>query len=227
MHYEVKGETTPVLICKLDENEAMITEQGSMVWMTDNIHMHTSSGGVKTVVGRIFSGESIFQNTYTARNGPGLIAFATCFPGTIVPMNITNDHPVIVQKSAFLAAERDVKLSVYFHQKLKNGFFGGEGFIMQMLSGSGKAFIEVDGYAQSYWLEEGQSMIINTGNLVTMDATCRMDITTVKGVGNILFGGEGLFHTVVTGPGKIILQSMTITNLADLIYSHLPDLKKK
>lgn len=223
MHYEVKGETTPVLICNLNENESMITEQGSMVWMSDNMCMQTGMGGVKKAFGRIFSGESIFQNTYTAKYGPGLIAFASSFPGSIVPIDITADRPVIVQKNAFLAAEKGVELSVYFQKKLKNGLFGGEGFIMQLLSGNGKAFIEVDGHAQSYWLDEGQSMIISTGNLVMMDATCHMDITVVKGVGNILFGGEGLFHTVVTGPGKIVLQSMTIANLASLIYPYLPD----
>lgn len=222
MHYEIKGETTPVLICNLNEGESMITERGSMVWMTDNMKMQTGTGGVKKAFGRIFSGESIFQNTYTAQYGPGLIAFASSFPGSIVPLDITEDNPVIVQKTAFLASERSVDLSVYFQHKLRNGFFGGEGFIMQLLSGQGKAFIEVDGHAQSYRLEEGQSLIVNTGNLVMMDATCHMDITTVKGVGNILFGGEGLFHTVVTGPGNVVLQSMTIANLADLIYPYLP-----
>lgn len=222
MYFQVEGDTTPVLICNLDEGESMITERGAMVWMSENMQLSTTAGNIKKAIGRMFTGEGFFQNIYTAQHGPGLIAFASSLPGTIIPLDITEDHSVVVQKTAFLASEKNVTLSLYFQKKLRNGFFSGEGFIMQKLSGYGKAFIEVDGYAAKYWLEKGQCMVVNTGNLVMMDDTCDMDITMVKGVGNILFGGEGIFHTIVRGPGHIILQSMTISTLADQIYPYLP-----
>ena len=141
MRYEIKGEPTPVVICQLSPGESMITERGSMVWMSSNMEMETSAGGLGKAFGRLFSGESIFQNIYTARDGQGLIAFASSFPGAIRAVEITPDHPVIVQKSAFLAAEQGVELSVFFQKKLGAGFFGGEGFIMQQLSGRGMAFL--------------------------------------------------------------------------------------
>ena len=208
MRYEIKGEPTPVVICQLSPGESMITERGSMVWMSPNMEMETSAGGLGKAFGRLFSGESIFQNIYTARDGQGLIAFASSFPGAIRAVEITPDHPVIVQKSAFLAAEQGVELSVFFQKKLGAGFFGGEGFIMQKLSGSGTAFLEIDGHAVEYELRAGEQMVVDTGNLAMMDATCSLDIRSVKGVKNALFGGEGLFHTVITGPGKIVLQTM-------------------
>ena len=222
MRYEIKGEPTPVVICQLSPGESMITERGSMVWMSSNMEMETSAGGLGKAFGRLFSGESIFQNIYTARDGQGLIAFASSFPGAIRAVEITPDHPVIVQKSAFLAAEQGVELSVFFQKKLGAGFFGGEGFIMQQLSGRGMAFLEIDGYGVEYDLGPGQQMIVDTGNLAMMDATCSLDIQAVKGVKNMIFGGEGVFHTVVTGPGRIVLQTMPISALAGAVASVLP-----
>ncbi len=224
MRYSIKGEPTPVVICELENGEAMITERGSMVWMTPNMEMQTSAGGsVGKVFGRLFSGESIFQNIYTARGGPGMIAFASSFPGVVRAVRITPDRPVVVQKSAFLAAEPGVELSVFFQNKVGAGFFGGEGFIMQKLSGNGMAFIEIDGHGEEYSLAPGQQMIVDTGNLAMMDASCSLDIQTVKGVKNMFFGGEGVFHTVVTGPGNIILQTMPINALAAAIAAVLPN----
>ena len=224
MRYSIKGEPTPVVICELENGEAMTTERGSMVWMSPNMDMQTSAGGsVGKVFGRLLSGESIFQNIYTARGGPGMIAFASSFPGTIRAVRITPDRPVVVQKSAFLAAEPGVELSVFFQNKVGAGFFGGEGFIMQKLSGNGMAFIEIDGHGEEYSLAPGQQMIVDTGNLAMMDATCSLDIRTVKGVKNMFFGGEGVFNTVVTGPGNIILQTMPINALAAAIAAVLPN----
>lgn len=224
MRYSIKGEPTPVVICELENGEAMTTERGSMVWMSPNMEMQTSAGGsVGKVFGRLLSGESIFQNIYTARGGPGMIAFASSFPGTIRAVRITPDRPVVVQKSAFLAAEPGVELSVFFQNKVGAGFFGGEGFIMQKLSGNGMAFIEIDGHGEEYSLAPGQQMIVDTGNLAMMDATCSLDIRTVKGVKNMFFGGEGVFNTVVTGPGNIILQTMPINALAAAIAAVLPN----
>lgn len=170
----------------------------------------------------MFSGDSLFQNNYTAMGGEGMIAFASSFPGSIREFDITPNHPMIVQKSGFLASESGVELSVHFQKRLGAGFFGGEGFIMQRLSGNGKAFIEIDGYAMEYSLAPGQCMVIDTGYLVAMDATCTMDISTVPGVKNKFLGGEGFFNTVVTGPGNIILQTMPASNLATTLRPFFP-----
>lgn len=222
MRYEIKGEPMPVVICHLAAGESMITEKGSMVWMTPNMQMSTGAGGLGKAFGRMFSGETIFQNTYTAVGGEGLIAFASSFPGSILAIPITPNNPIIVQKSGFLAAETGVELSVFFQRKFRAGLFGGEGFIMQKLSGNGMAFIEIDGTAFEYQLADGQSMIVDTGNLAMADATCSIDIQTVKGVKNLLFGGEGLFNTVVTGPGSVTLQSMPVSAVAAALIPHMP-----
>ena len=222
MKYEVKGEPMPVVICTLEAGEKMITESGSMVWMSPNMLMETSAGGVGKAFGRLFSGENIFQNIYTAQGGPGLIAFGSSFPGSIRAIEITPDKPVVCQKSAFLAATDGVQLSVFFQNKALTGFFGGEGFIMQKLSGRGLAFIEIDGSAVEYRLEAGQRLIVDTGNVAMVDSTVSIDIQRVKGAKNIIFGGEGLFNTVVTGPGNIILQTMPMSNFVSTIASMLP-----
>ena len=204
----------PVVVCNLQNGESMITEKGSMCWMSPNTQMETSAGGVGKAFGRMFSGDSMFQNIYTAINGEGMISFASSFPGSIRAIQITPEHPIIVQKSGFLASERGVQLSVYFQKKLGAGFFGGEGFVMQQLTGNGIAFIEIDGYAVEYNLQPGQSLLVDTGNLAMMDATCKIDIESVKGLKNKLLGGEGFFNTRVTGPGRVILQTMPINGVA-------------
>ena len=215
MKYKIEGTPLPVVICDLDAGEQMITERGSMSWMTPNMKMETTSnGGIGKAFGRMFSGEAMFQNLFTAQGGPGMIAFASSFPGSIKVLQITPDRPMIAQKSAFLASETGVELSIFFQKKFGAGFFGGEGFIMQKLSGSGTAFVEIDGYAVEYELAAGQKMVIDTGYLALMDATCSMDIVAVQGVKNMFLGGEGFFNTVVTGPGKIVVQTMPASRLA-------------
>ena len=221
MNYEIVGEPMPVVICHLAGGESMITERGSMVWMSPNLQMQTSAGGLGKAFGRMFSGESIFLNTYTTQ-GDGMIAFGSSFPGSIRAVEITPEHPVVVQKSGFLAAEPGVELSVFFQKKLGAGFFGGEGFIMQKLSGRGMAFLEVDGYAVEYELRAGQQMVVDTGNLAMVDAACSIEIQSVKGVKNALFGGEGLFNTVVTGPGRIVLQTMPVSGVAAALAPFFP-----
>lgn len=222
MKYNIQGEPMPVVICHLEAGESMITERGSMVWMSGNMRMETQTGGLGKAFGRLFSGESIFQNTYTAVGGPGMIAFASSFPGTIRAVEITPGMPVIAQKSAFLAATPGVELSVHFQKKFGTGLFGGEGFIMQRLSGHGMAFLEIDGSAVEYTLAPGQQIIVDTGNLAMVDATCQIDIQTVKGAKNVLFGGEGLFNTVVTGPGRVVLQTMALPAFASALIPYLP-----
>ena len=211
------------MICQMEPGETIITEKGSMSWMSPNMNMETTSnGGFGKALGRMFAGESIFQNKFTAQGGPGMIAFASSFPGDIRAIEITPDRPVIVQKSAFLAGEAGVELSVFFQKKLGSGFFGGEGFIMQKLSGNGTVFVEIDGSAVEYELAAGQQMVIDTGYLAMMDATCSMDVVANKGVKNMIFGGEGIFNTIVTGPGKIVLQTMPISTVATAILPFVP-----
>ena len=222
MQYKITGEPMPVVTCNLEPGEAMITEKGSMVWMSPNMEMQTNAGGMGKALGRMFSGESIFQNIYTAKGAPGMISFASSFPGAIRVVEITPNHPIIAQKSAFLAATSGVELSVFFQKKFGAGFFGGEGFIMQKISGTGLAFLEIDGSAVEYDLASGEQMVIDTGYLAMMSESCKIDIQSVKGVKNVLFGGEGLFNTVVTGPGHITLQTMPMSNFIGAIASHLP-----
>ena len=225
MKYEIKGEPMPVVICQLDSGESILSESGAMSWMSPNLVMETVGGGAGKVFGRMFSGESIFQNRYTAQGGPGMIAFASSFPGSIRALEIDEQHPVVVQKRGFLASEAGVELSVFFKKKVASGLFGGEGLIMQKLSGRGLAFVEIDGSVAEYDLAPGQKLITSTGQVALMDATCTMDVQTVKGVKNVLFGGEGLFNTVITGPGRVVLQTMPLTNFAGAIASMLPSNK--
>ncbi len=222
MRYQIKGEPMPVVICDLEGNETMICESGAMSWMTTNMEMETTGGGLGKMFGRMFSGENMFQNRYTAKGGPGQIAFASSFPGSIRAVEITPSSPVICQKKAFLASTEGVELSVYFQKRLGSGFFGGEGFVMQKLSGHGTAFIEIDGAVVEYQLEKGQQMLIDTGYLAMMDDTVTMEITQIKGVKNALLGGEGLFNTLVTGPGRILVQTMPMSNFASIIASLIP-----
>ena len=223
MQYKIEGTPLPVVICQLDRGECMMTEKGSMSWMTPNMRMETTSnGGIGKALGRMLAGESIFQDRYTAEGGEGMIAFASSFPGTILPVEITPDRPVIVQKSAFLAGVESVDISLFLQKKLGAGFFGGEGFIMQKLSGKGIVFVEIDGSTVEYDLAPGQQMIVDTGYLAMMDATCSMDITAVKGAKNMFFGGEGAFNTVITGPGKIVLQTMPVNSVAGALIPFMP-----
>lgn len=223
MRYEIKGETLPVVICDLEAGEKMITEKGSMSWMSPNMQMETTSnGGIGKAIGRMFAGEAMFQNIYTAQGGPGMIAFASSFPGKIIAFEVGNGKELVVQKSGFLASEANVQLSVFFQKKFGAGLFGGEGFIMQKLSGQGTVFLEFDGHIVEYDLQPGQQIVIDTGYLAAMEATCSMEIQSVAGLKNKLFGGEGFFNTVVTGPGHVWLQTMPISNVASELLRFMP-----
>ncbi|MBP1581258.1 MAG: TIGR00266 family protein [Oscillospiraceae bacterium] len=222
MKYELQGGTLPVVICHLENGETMITERGSMAWMSPNMKMETSTnGGIGKAFGRMFSGESIFQNNYTAMGGPGMIAFASSFPGTIIPFEIRPGQEMIFQKSAFLASEATVRLSTHFNKKFGSGLFGGEGFIMQKVSGEGIVFAEFDGHVVEYELAPGQQIVLDSGYLAAMTPSCQMDIQTVAGVKNMLFGGEGIFNTVVTGPGHIWIQTMPLSNIAGVLAPYM------
>ena len=221
MRYEIKGGDLPVVVCQLETGEQMQCEAGSMSWMDDGIEMQTQGGGIGKMFGRMFTNESLFLNHYTARR-PGEIAFASSFPGSIKVVEVTPARPIIAQKGAFLASCGNIEMSVFFHRKFSSGLFGGEGFLMQKFSGSGLVFVEIDGSAVEYDIPAGSRKIIDTGYLAMMDASCSMDIQTIKGVKNVLFGGEGLFNTVVSGPGHIILQTMPVSKTAAVIRKYIP-----
>lgn len=228
MKYQIVGEPLPVAVCTVEPGETIITERGSMSWMTPNMKMETKgTGGLGKMIGRLASGESAFQNRFTAEGSTGQIAFASSFPGSIRAYEISPGNELIVQKSGFLASDEGVELSVFFQKKLGAGLVGGEGFVMQKLSGNGTALIEIDGFAVEYELEAGQSMIIDNGYLAAMSATCTMDVQMNKGIKNMLFGGEGMFNTVITGPGIIVLQTMPVTGVANALIPFLPLGEKK
>ncbi len=223
MKYNIEGGTLPVVICELEQGECMITESGAMSWMTPNIKMETTSnGGLGKAFGRMFSGESLFQNRYSAQSGSGKIAFASSFPGSIRAFEVGNGKEYIFQKKAFLAAEKGVDISIHFQKKLSSGLFGGEGFIMQKISGNGIVFAEFDGHVVEYELQAGQQIVIDSGHLAAMTPSCSMEIKTVPGVKNALFGGEGIFNTVVTGPGRVWVQTMPISRVAGAIRPYIP-----
>lgn len=221
MRYEITGGSFPVVVCHLENGEKMITESGSMVWMTPNMQMETSGGGLGKMFSRALSGENLFQNIYTAR-GSGMITFGSSFPGRIVPLEIGPGREMILQKKAFLAAEAGVSLSIHFNKKLGSGLFGGEGFILQRLSGQGVAFAEIDGELVEYQLEAGQQLVVDTGNVAGFEPTVSMNIQQVPGLKNMVFGGEGVFNTLLTGPGKVWLQTMPISSVAMAIRPFIP-----
>ncbi len=221
MKYEILGETLPVVVCELEEGESLYSEAGAMSWMSPSMKMQTTSkGGIGKAFGRMFSGESMFLNKYTALQS-GKIAFASSMPGSIKKVDISPGNEKIIQKRAFLASTEDVENSIYFNKNLKTGFFGGEGFIMQKLSGQGMAFIEIDGSVIEYDLAHGEELLVDNGYIAMMDATCSFDVVTISGAKNIFFGGEGLFLAKVTGPGKIMLQTMPIYELAGRILPYI------
>ncbi len=222
MQYEIKGAPYPVSVINLEAGESVLCQSGAMTWMSPNMKMETKGGGIGKMFSRALSGETLFQNTYTAQGGPGTIAFSSTVPGDILAIDLQPGQSIVAQKSAFLASASTVSYEMFFQKKLGAGFFGGEGFIMQKFSGSGMLLLEIDGSCITYDLGAGETMLIDTGNLAAMDATCSMDIETVKGVGNALLGGEGLFHTKVTGPGKVYLQTLPISNMATAIARYIP-----
>jgi len=222
MQYEIVGAPFPAVVCTLQRGEQMKTEKGSMVWMDPCMTMETSGGGgLGKMFSKAFSGESMFQNIYTAQSD-GRIAFGSSFPGQILPIEIKPGQTFIAQKMSFLASEMGVDLAIHFNQKLGKGFFGGEGFIMQRLSGQGMVFLECDGSLVRYELAAGQQMIVDTGNVLGFTGGVNLEIERIKGAKNVMFGGEGLFNTKLTGPGTIYLQTMPLANVADVIAAHMP-----
>ncbi|MFI3200749.1 MAG: TIGR00266 family protein [Eubacteriales bacterium] len=222
MNVKIVGEPLPVAICQVEAGETIITESGAMSWMSGNMKMETTGGGLGKVFGRMVSGENLFQNRYTAEGREGEIALGAKMAGSIRTYEISNGRSLIVQKGGFLAGTEGIELSIHFRKKLSSSLFGGEGFIMQKISGDGIALIEFDGHVVDYDLLAGDKMVVDTGYLAAMDETCTMDIVTVPGVKNMLLGGEGIFNTVISGPGRVSLQSMPISNLASTLIPYMP-----
>ena len=223
MEYEIIGGSFPIVECTLKSGESMITQSGSMAWMDPEITMNTSTnGGIGKVVGRLFTKEHLFQNIYTSQKDGAKIAFGTSVPGSIIAIKLEAGKSIICQKSAFLASYGNIELSTFFNKKIGVGIFGGEGFIMQKLTGEGIVFIEIDGSNKEFVLEAGQKLVLSTGYLVSMDETCTIDVQTVKGLKNIFLGGEGIFNTVITGPGKVVVQTMPLPKLANSMVPFLP-----
>ena len=222
MQYEIKGTPFPVVICKLEPNETVCCQKGAMSWMSPNMQMSTNAGGgIGKMFSRAVTGESIFQNKYTAIGGTGEIAFASTVPGNVLALDVS-ERTIVAQKSAYLASSPSVEMSIFFQKKIGAGFFGGEGFIMQKFDGKGIVFLEIDGSCVEYDLAAGESILVDTGFLAAMDATCSVDVETVKGVGNALFGGEGCFNTRVSGPGHVWLQTMPASALAGAVRPYIP-----
>ena len=227
MKYSMEGSVMPLLHIVLDEGETVISERGAMVWMDENIHMHTSShGGLGGGVHRMLMGESFFVNKFTAKNGPGSVSFGLSVPGKIVDFKISKEKEIICQKDAFLAASSGIKLESYVKRKLMVGFLGGEGFVLQRLSGEGHAFLEIDGEVYKKELAEGERIRVETGSIAAFDCTVSYDIQRVKGVSNVLFGGEGMWLSTLSGPGTVYLQTMSMPHLAERLLPFFPAKKK-
>ena len=221
MNYEIKGNVVPCLEISLSKGESVFTQSGGMFYQTEGIEMSTNTkGGFFKGIGRMLAGESLFMATYTARQY-AKIAFASTVPGSVLPIDVSLGR-FTIQKGAFLAAESSVNLRTIFNKKLGTGFFGGEGFILQELSGYGTAFLEIDGDAIEMDLAPGEVIKIDTGNVVGFEDSVRYEIETIKGLGNVFFGGEGLFLTKLVGPGKVILQTMNMNEFALRIRSYIP-----
>lgn len=226
MRYSIEGGSLPAVIIQLDSGETILSEAGGRTWSRGPIATEAKAeGGVGKSLGRMFAGESLFMSRYTAQ-GPAEIAFSSSFPGKIIARELQAGQSIVFQKRAFLCATYGVELAVHFQKKLGAGLFGGEGFIMQRVTGPGIVFLEVDGHCQEYDLMQGEQLTCDTGVLAIMDATCTMDVQMVKGVKNMLLGGEGLFDTIITGPGKVHLQTMTIAKLAKQMVPFLPSKTK-
>ncbi len=216
MEYRVFGNTVPVVEIKLRNGESVYTQSGGMAYQTDGIEMKTNAkGGVMRSLGRMFTGESIFMANYKAVKDGAIVAFATTVPGSIIPIKLSDmPNGVILQKGAFLCAESSVDLKVSFTKKFSAGLFGGEGFILQKATGNGEIFLEVDGDPIEKILAPGELLKVDTSNVVAFEPTVSYEIEMIKGLGNIFFGGEGLFITRFVGPGKVILQSQNISDFA-------------
>ena len=224
MKYEILGKTVPAVEMTLSRGEEVFTQSGGMTWQTEGIKMSTNArGGVMKSLGRMFAGESIFMSTYKAEAEGAKVAFATTVPGEIMPIDMSElPNGFMLQKGAFLCAEENVELSIALSKRFSAGLFGGEGFILQKATGRGMLFLEIDGDPIVRDLAPGEVLKVDTGNVVGFESTVKYEIETVKGLGNIFLGGEGLFLTRLVGPGKVIIQSQNFGDFAGRIRALMP-----
>lgn len=220
MKYEIVGNPFPVVVCNLEGGETVKCQSGAMCWMSPNMKMETKTGGLGKMLGKALTGESLLENNYTAQGGPGMIAFGSGVPGNILPVDVSGGKTIIAQKKSFLASEAGVNSEVFFQKKIGSGLLGGEGFVMQKFSGQGNVFLEIDGSVVTYDLQPGQQMIVDSGSIAAMEASVNMDIQMISGFAN-KFGGEGWFNTVLTGPGRIWLQTMPVPQLAGAVAPYI------
>ena len=223
MEYEIEGGSFPIVVCTLQKGETMKDESGAMAFMTTDIKMDTNTGGgLLKGLGRALRGDSIFLSVYTEKSDNQKIAFASCTPGKIIPIRLNGSNSIIGQKNAFLASEESVEISMHFRKKLGTGIFGGEGFILQKFTGEGMLFLEIDGEVIEHDLQPGEKLLVEQGHIAAMEETVDFDIQRIKGAKNMLFSGEGLFLTTLTGPGKVWIQTMPISKLAEAIIPYIP-----
>ena len=226
MKHTISGTTMPVLQIQLEPGERIIAEPGEFSWMTENIELHTTTQtagarGLFSVLGRALAGGGLFMTEYSAQGGPGMIAFAAKVPGTIHDIEIGPGHSYMIHKHGFLCATEGAQLSIGFQRGLGAGLFGGNGFILQQLSGPCTAFVELGGECVMYDLPPGQTILVHPGHIGMFQDTVNFDITFMRGIRNVVFGGDGLFIGRLTGPGKVWLQSMTVPGLAHAIAPYI------
>lgn len=221
--YRIDGTIMQVVSIQLEPGEVIYSESGGMSWMSANVEMRThSGGGLGKMLKRAVAGESLFITDFFVNSGRGIVSFASEFPGKVLPFDLKEGESLIVQKDAFMCAEKSVDLDMHFRKRLGTGLFGGEGFIMQRLTGPGLVFVEVDGEVVEYDLKPGQMLKVDTGHIAAYEPTVDFDVTLVKGLSNILLGGEGLFLATLRGPGKVWLQTMPMSKLANKIAQFMP-----
>ena len=224
MQYRIIGNTMPAVEIMFDQaGESMYTQSGAMAWMSDGVVMETNTkGGFLKGVGRMFAGESLFMTTYSSVRPGATIAFSSTVAGEVFPVDIAANGPMICQKGAFLCAQPGVNLNVAFTKKFSAGLFGGEGFILQEVSGNGMVFLEIDGDKVIKDLAPGEILRVDTGNVVAFQKGMSYEVETVKGLKNIFLGGEGLFLTRLVGPGRVILQTQNFAEFAGRIAGYIP-----
>ena len=223
MEYKITGTVLQMLEVHLTRGEAIYTESGGMAWMSQGVDMSTNTkGGLMSGLGRALAGESLFMTTYTCRSDQAFVVFTPEAPGKVVDIKLAQGQSLICQKDAFMCAEDNVKLEMHFRKKLGAGLFGGEGFILQKVTGPGAVFMEIPGEVRGYTLKAGQTIKVDPGHIAMFEPTVQYDISMVKGVANMFFSGEGLFLATLSGPGKVWLQTMPISNLANKIARYIP-----
>lgn len=226
MKHEIVGGNLPAVILELERGEQVFSESGGMAWMSDDVTMETNmEGGLFRGLARAVSGESMFLVTFTAKQRAAQLAFTSSFPGSIMPMRLEAGQSIICQKQAFLCAERSVTLGVHLQKRLGAGLFGGEGFVLQKLTGPGTVFLEIDGTSVERELQSGEVLMVDNGHVAMFEPSVGFSLETVRGFKNVLFGGEGLFLAKLKGPGKIWLQTMPVVNLAQRIIPFVPQKK--